>query len=743
MNQETQEDTTKEQAGKEGHQMMHVSFSQGGELPDNRAYLDGCSTVTAFKYKKFLENLRQVKGGIKINCNAGAVTTDIKGDFGGLSVWYLPDGIANIFSMHELEKLYRITYNSWEGFYVEHTPRGEVHFHKDEQGLPYIDLAKSRHEAARMLMQLAEMTVSGDDKTAQVGSSFMQTVRGNYEGYTKREVVRAKEARQGQALLGNPSEKDYQGMVSSNMKKNCPISTSDVSNARAIFGPDLASVRGKTVRRTPAPVMADYVSVPRSLVETNRIITLAADVFFVNGTPFLTTVARHMKFVTAEHVPVRTATNLSKHITQVLEVYKRAGFVVRTILMDGEFEKIRPLLPNLECNTTAAKEHVSKAERTIRTTKERTRGLLATLSFSNMPRRMMIEFVYFIVLWLNAFPIKSGISSTFSPRELLVRWRLDYKKHCQVLPGTYCEVHDEPVPTNTMTPRTHECIALDPTGNLQGSVKFYCLTTGRVLKRRSFTPMPMPDRIIRRVNTLGELEGQGHTFRFLNQHKEPYEWTDSVPEDDPEFQGLLENEDEAPYPDISAELPGVALAIEEHDFTPVTDEPEDDFHDLAGAALHNAGIDADQRIHAALNANNEHRAPAIIEANEDEIVSEVTFDTLSLQDAGLSIADALGANLGDQNNDTIVPTIIADDTDAHNPQSRYPTRARRSVIGNQPYDALPHAWLSSNWVRREPTGMFSKQSSSFGCPRKKKCLQQLRQVLRQQSMRPYIVTTRQ
>jgi hypothetical protein len=89
----------------------------------------------------------------------------------------------------------------------------------------------------------------------------------------------------------------------------------------------------------------------------------------------------------------------------------------------------------------------------------------------------------FIVLWLNAFPIKSGTSGTYSPRELILRWRLDYKKHCRVLPETYCEVHDEPVPTNTMAWRTHECIALGPTGNLQGSVKFYCLTTGRVLKQ--------------------------------------------------------------------------------------------------------------------------------------------------------------------------------------------------------------------------------------------------------------------
>jgi hypothetical protein len=70
-----------------------------------------------------------------------------------------------------------------------------------------------------------------------------------------------------------------------------------------------------------------------------------------------------LKFVPAKHVPVQTATSLSKHIKRVLEVYGQTGFRVRTIPMDGEFEKIKPLLPTLECNTTAAKEHVSKAER--------------------------------------------------------------------------------------------------------------------------------------------------------------------------------------------------------------------------------------------------------------------------------------------------------------------------------------------------------------------------------------------
>ncbi len=80
--------------------------------------------------------------------------------------------------------------------------------------------------------------------------------------------------------------------------------------------------------------------------------------------------------MTAEHLTVRTALSLSKHMKQVLEVYRQAEFRIGTILMDGEFEKLKPLMPSVECNTIVAKEHVSKAEHTIRTLKERTRGLL-------------------------------------------------------------------------------------------------------------------------------------------------------------------------------------------------------------------------------------------------------------------------------------------------------------------------------------------------------------------------------
>ncbi len=229
------------------------------------------------------------------------MVTNKRGTYGNLKVWYLPDGIANIFSTHELEKLYRITYNSWQGYYVVHTPKGEVRFHKDKQGLPYIDLKESSQEAAMMLLQHGVETYeAGENKVLEGGTSFVQSMHGNYKGHTKQEILKAKEACRVQAMLENLSKKAFQRMVSSNLIANCPFSSSDVTNTRAIFGPDLASVRGKTVYQMPAPVVGDYMAVHCSLVDANKVITLAADVFFVDRMQFPLIVLRRIKFVTVE-----------------------------------------------------------------------------------------------------------------------------------------------------------------------------------------------------------------------------------------------------------------------------------------------------------------------------------------------------------------------------------------------------------------------------------------------------------
>jgi hypothetical protein len=152
-----------------------------------------------------------------------------------------------------------------------HTGSREVVFYKDENGLPYINLEGSSKDGVALLDQTA---------SAEAGTMLVQTVHQNYKGYTKRKVLQAKEARCTMGMIGNSSERDFKNMVRGNLINNFPVTSDDVTNAHAIYGPDLASLRGKSVQQKPAPVVGDYVSVPQEIVEHNKIVTLAVDVFF-------------------------------------------------------------------------------------------------------------------------------------------------------------------------------------------------------------------------------------------------------------------------------------------------------------------------------------------------------------------------------------------------------------------------------------------------------------------------------
>jgi hypothetical protein len=203
----------------------------------------------------------------------------------------------------------------------------------------------------------------------------------------------------------------------------------------------------------------------------------------------------------------------------------------------------------------------------------------------------------------------------------------------------------------------------------------------------------MPNQVIKWVNTIGACEKQGQEFRFLNQRKEPYEWTDEVPEDDPEFQGL--HKETAQYPDIPAKLPGVELEREIKDDQVITDEPEPDFAELAVAALENSGIDPQDRLRSAQAAVDAPPGPTLIEADADKIVYKITFHLPNAGLVGPGIIPNYDATPGAATTthfDNNVQNLVAETVellinDAHQPAWRYPAQSRRSVIGNKPYDS--------------------------------------------------------
>ncbi len=104
-----------------------------------------------------------------------------------------------------------------------------------------------------------------------------------------------------------------------------------------------------------------------------------------------------------------------------------------------------------------------------------------------------------------------------------------------------------------------------------------------------------------------------------------------------------------------AELLGVALDDKMDDTAAVVEDEEPDFQDLAAIALDNAGIDPQEQLRAARTATAAlislpAGGPAIVDAKEDKIVYELTFE---LPDAGLAQSD--GPVIVPMNNDKVAP----------------------------------------------------------------------------------------
>jgi hypothetical protein len=104
-------------------------------------------------------------------------------------------------------------------------------------------------------------------------------------------------------MVACPSKRDFQALVHLNMLKDCPVTNNDICNAHNIYGPNLASTRGKMVQRKPKRVVTDYVEIPKQFLLIHGHVTLVADAMFVNSIPFLVTASCSINLITIEHAP--------------------------------------------------------------------------------------------------------------------------------------------------------------------------------------------------------------------------------------------------------------------------------------------------------------------------------------------------------------------------------------------------------------------------------------------------------
>ena len=154
-------------------------------------------------------------------------------------------------------------------------------------------------------------------------------------------------------------------------------------------------------------------------------------------------------------------------------------------------------------------------ERKIWVIKEQVHAVVYSLPLNALPPVVLVNAVLFVTKQLNLFPVKSGISTQFSPKQIMTGKVVHYK-FCSVPFGQYCQISEEGTPRNSLAARTQGAIAIGPSGNVQGGHKFYTLHTASIVVRWDWKELPMPQSVIDHINA--KAQGQPTYPVFTDCH---------------------------------------------------------------------------------------------------------------------------------------------------------------------------------------------------------------------------------
>ena len=114
--------------------------------------------------------------------------------------------------------------------------------------------------------------------------NFVNLTSENKSNFTHSQVRAAERARSLFRALGMPSYQKFIKLLESNTIKNCSVTSQDVKTALFIWGPEMAVIKGKTMRISPEHIpSATLIPLPQTTRDFHSKVTLCVDFFMSTG----------------------------------------------------------------------------------------------------------------------------------------------------------------------------------------------------------------------------------------------------------------------------------------------------------------------------------------------------------------------------------------------------------------------------------------------------------------------------
>ena len=195
-------------------------------------------------------------------------------------------------------------------------------------------------------------------------------------------------------------------------------------------------LKGKTFYspvNTSQPI--ERIPLPPHILKTHPTDNLDIDLMYCQGAPYLLMKTAVVKFQAIQSfnrlsqiiqrsnlhriVYKRGPTDIINGIKKVLGPLRTRGFTFSIINLDKEFQKLENRV-SAHLEICAARQHIHRIERDVRSVKDRMRCFWVPLPFKKAPKLMVDECLIMVISCLNDFPSKNGISQTLSPASIVL-----------------------------------------------------------------------------------------------------------------------------------------------------------------------------------------------------------------------------------------------------------------------------------------------------------------------------------
>ena len=164
-----------------------------------------------------------------------------------------------------MAKYNRVTYDSWEELaFLVHTNGKIIRFPQLKSGLYARNPKTSGKPTDEQAVQFYELSDS-------------------LRNLSRQQQGRVRAASKMLHALGAPTLEDLKSVIRMNLIRNNKVTTEDVTLALKTLGPDVATIKGKTTRRKPLPVVDNIIEIPDELLNIHREVELSVDGLTVNG----------------------------------------------------------------------------------------------------------------------------------------------------------------------------------------------------------------------------------------------------------------------------------------------------------------------------------------------------------------------------------------------------------------------------------------------------------------------------